>query len=120
MNNERKDFLLVCRNSPARMDAREAAWYLGFAAHDIPILVRAGLLKPLGHPPPTAIKYFAAATLTELRNDAQWLARASDAIVRHWQTKNARKTKARNGRIGPLRHNLTEPVLTSPNSPATR
>ena len=120
MNNERKDFLLVCGNPPARMDAQEAAWYLGFAAHDIPILIRTGLLKPLGHPPATAIKYFATATLTELRTDAQWLARASDAIVWHWQAKNARKTKAHNGRIALPGHNLAQSVLTNANSPAAR
>jgi hypothetical protein len=74
----------------------------------------------LGHPPSTAIKYFAAATLTELRSDAQWLARASDAIVRHWQMKNARKTKAHNGRIRPPSDNLAESTLTSSHSSATR
>ena len=120
MNNERKDFLLVCGAPPARMDAQEAAWYLGFAAHDIPILAHAGLLKPLGHPPATAIKYFATATLTELRSDPQWLARASDAIVRHWQAKNARKTKVHNGRIEPPGHNLPQSALTRANSPAAR
>jgi hypothetical protein len=55
MNAERKDFLSVIRVTPARLDARETAWYLGFAAHDIPVLVSAGLLKPLGHPPANAV-----------------------------------------------------------------
>ncbi len=120
MNNERKDFLLVCRTPPARMDAQETAWYLGFAVHDIPILVRAGLLKPLGHPPITAIKYFATTTLTVLRGDAQWLARATDTIVRHWQTRNARKTKAYNARIEPPGDYLSQSALTSAISPAAR
>ena len=57
MNNERKDFLSVIQVTPARWDPREAAWYLGFAAHDIHILVNAGLLKPLGHSPAKAAKY---------------------------------------------------------------
>jgi hypothetical protein len=95
MNTERKDFLSVMRLPPARLDVQETAWYLGFAAHDVPVLVAAGLLKPLGHPPPNGVKYFAAATLTQLRDDPQWLARASDAIVRHWQSKNAAKSKRR-------------------------
>jgi hypothetical protein len=120
MNNERKEFLLVCRTVPARMEAREAAWFLGFAAHDIPILVRAGLLKPLGRPPPNAIKYFARATLAELQTDPQWLARASDATVRHWQTKNARKTKPHNARMGTPGHNRAQSSLTSTNSPTAR
>jgi len=73
------------------MLAEEAACYLGFAVHDIPVLVSAGLLKPLGHPPASGTKFFATAKLQELRDDVNWLARASDAIVKHWQTKNAKQ-----------------------------
>jgi hypothetical protein len=93
VNIERKDFLSVFRTPPARVVAEEAAWYLGFAPHDIPVLVSAGLLKPLGHPPASGTKFFATATLQKLRDDLKWLSRASDAIVRHWQTKNARKQR---------------------------
>lgn len=74
MNAERKDFLSVMRLPPARLDVQETAWYLGFAAHDVPVLVAAGLLKPLGHPPPNGVKYFAVVTLAQLRDDPQWLA----------------------------------------------
>jgi hypothetical protein len=35
---------------PARLDATQAAWFLGFEPQEIPMLVAAGLLKPLGHP----------------------------------------------------------------------
>jgi hypothetical protein len=95
MNPERKEFLSVIQ-MPARVGVEEAAWLLGFAPHDIPVLVSAGLLKPLGHPPASGTKFFATATLLKLRDDINWLARASDAIVRHWQTRNAHR--ARNGR----------------------
>jgi hypothetical protein len=87
LNNERRE-LLNLRNLPARLEVEEAGWYLGFAPHAIPILIGAGLLKPLGHPPRNATKHFAAVTLAELRNDPQWLARASDALIRYWQRKN--------------------------------
>jgi hypothetical protein len=90
MNPERKEFLSVIRMPPARVAAEEAAWMLGCAPHDIPVLVSAGLLKPLGHPPASGTKYFATATLLKLRDDLNWLSRASDAIVKHWQAKNAR------------------------------
>jgi hypothetical protein len=96
VNSERKDFLSVIQVPPARMMMEEAAWYLGFAPHDIPVLVNAGLLKPLGKPPASGTKYFATAMLAKLRDDLNWLARASDAIVRHWQTKNGRKTLSPN------------------------
>jgi len=82
---------------PARAGTEEAAWILGFAPHDIPVLVSAGLLKPLGHPPSSGTKFFATATLQKLRDDLNWLTRASDAIVKHWQTQNVRKSKIQNG-----------------------
>jgi hypothetical protein len=91
MNPQRKDFLSVTGVIPARLDSQETAWFLGFAAHDIPVLVRAGLLKPLGHPPPNGVKYFASATLAGLREDTQWLSRATDTLVKYWKNKNAQK-----------------------------
>lgn len=91
MNPQREQFLNL-KASPARLSAEEAAWYLGFSPHEIPILIAKGLLKPLGRPPSNGPKYFATATLAELHRDAKWLARASDAIVEHWRFKNARKT----------------------------
>lgn len=60
-------------------------------ASGFPVLVSAGLLKPLGHPLPSGTKFFATATLEKLRGDINWLSRATDAIARHWQTKNSRK-----------------------------
>jgi hypothetical protein len=104
MNPERKEFLSVIRMPPARVAAEEAAWMLGYAPHDIPVLVSAGLLKPLGHPPASGTKYFATAALIRLRDDLNWLSRASDAIVQHWQKRNAAK-KASDGKFGP--HKLT-------------
>jgi hypothetical protein len=83
---------------PARLDAGQTAAYLGFKPHDIPILVAAGLLKPLGtNCPANAVKYFATVLLDEVRHDAHWLHRATDAVTRHWQGKNARKTKPQRG-----------------------
>ena len=93
--NERKEFLNTFQTLPARLQVEEAAWYLGFAPHDIPILVRYGLLKPLGQPPANGIKYFATATLLNLRDDINWLSRASNTVTRHWQTRNALKRQRR-------------------------
>jgi hypothetical protein len=89
MNPDRKDFLSL-KLAPARLNMDETAWLLGFAAHDIPILIHAGLLKPLGRPPRHGAKYFAAATIEQLRADLKWLAKASDTIVEHWRNKNGR------------------------------
>jgi hypothetical protein len=92
MNQDRREFLSVARALPGRLDSQETAWLLGFAVHDIPILVRAGLLKPLGHPPANCTKYFATDELVRLRSDARWLAKASDAILKHWKQKNENRT----------------------------
>jgi len=79
---------------PARLDATQAAWFLGFEPHEIPRLVTAGLLKPLGHPARNSTKFFAAETLEQFRRDEKWLARASDAIASYWRERNGRRQKA--------------------------
>ncbi len=88
MQQEKKDFLNLAI-PPARLNITETAWFLGFTEHDISVLISVGLLKPLGHPPPSGSKYFATTELQSLRNDTRWLAKASDAIVHHWKRKNA-------------------------------
>lgn len=90
MDAQREKFLNL-KTPPARLNTEEAAWYLGFATHDIPVLVSHGLLKPLGHPTDHTVKFFAFVTLFEHRNDPKWLARATDTMIDHWRGKNARK-----------------------------
>ncbi len=79
---------------PARLDATQTAWFLGFNPHEVPLLITAGLLKPLGHPARNSTKFFATEILEQLRRDEKWLARASDAISAYWRKRNARKQKA--------------------------
>src|ERR1019366_4949078 len=79
---------------PARLDATQTAWLLGFEPHEIPMLVAAGLLKPLGHPARNSTKFFASETLEQFRRDEKWLAPARDAIASYWRERNARKQKA--------------------------
>ena len=80
---------------PARLKVEEAAWYLGFGPHEITMLMAEGLLKPLGRPPTTGVKYFSAVALEELRRDQKWLARASDCVVLYWRLRNEKKTAHR-------------------------
>ena len=68
----------------------EATHIFRCAVHDVRILVSKGLLKPLGHSADNATKCFAYDTLQELKHDAKWLAKATDAINEHWKFKNAR------------------------------
>jgi hypothetical protein len=81
--------------APARLNATQTAWFLGFEPHEIPMLVAAGLLKPLGHPARNSTKFFATETLEQLRGDEKWLGRASDAIASYWRERNARRQNHR-------------------------
>jgi hypothetical protein len=91
MKEEQNQFLRLLGHLPARLTAEQAAWVINCQAHDIPPLVAAKLLKPLGNPPANGIKFFATADLLELVKDRNWLVRVSITIHQHWQRQNARK-----------------------------
>ena len=91
MKEEQYRFLSLLGQVPARLTAEQAAWVLNCQPHDVPILVAARLLKPLGNPPPNSVKYFAASELLEQVKDRTWLAKITNALNQHWQKKNAAK-----------------------------
>jgi len=91
MNDEKHRFLMLLKQPPARLTVEQTAHALGFQPNDIPILVRAKLLKPLGNPPSSGIKFFATAEILEHAKDRAWLAKATNAIHWHWRTKNGRR-----------------------------
>jgi hypothetical protein len=74
-----------------RMDAAEAALVIGCREHDIPVLIRAGLLKPLGNPPPNAVKYFAATVIHQLAADEKWLGKVTHALNHYWTEHNKKR-----------------------------
>lgn len=78
----------------ARLTASQAAAFLGFQEHDVPVLTTAKLLRPLGKPATNAVKYFAAVEVCERMGDTGWLHKASQTIYEHWKVKNSRKGKA--------------------------
>ena len=80
--------LLSLYRLPARLDAAHTAALLGFQPHDISVLVRLGLLRPLGRPAPNSVRYFAAVEIDRLREDRDWLDKATRAVGRKWQEKN--------------------------------
>ena len=91
MKEEQNHFLRVLGQLPARLTAQQVAWVLNCQAHDVPVLVAARLLKPLGNPPPNSVKFFAALEVLEQANDRGWLAKMTNALNQHWQRKNAAK-----------------------------
>lgn len=97
MNSQQEQFLNL-KTLPARVRVEEAALLLGFSVHELPILMANGLMKPLGHPPLTGVKFFSVVSLEELRRDEKWLAKASDCIVEYWRDRNEKKNAARGRR----------------------
>jgi hypothetical protein len=71
----------AARELPARLDVAQTAKLLGFAAHDIQILMGTGKLVPLGDPAPNAPKWFAAVLILRLAADEEWL--------RSWESQNS-------------------------------
>src|SRR5215831_19236204 len=83
--------ILNCTRLPARLNPGQTAAVLGCKEHDIPVLVNAKLLTPLGKPAPNAQKYFAAVTILSLAQDPAWLAKATNALFGHWKNQNCRR-----------------------------
>lgn len=91
MNDEQRQFYGILNEAPARLTPRQAAWLLNLQEHDIPVLVSANLLKPLGNPGQNCVKYFATISVRELAKDTAWLGKATNAVLKHWREKNARR-----------------------------
>ncbi len=98
MREEQHRFLSLLGQLPARLTVEQAAWVLNCQPHDVPVLVAAKLLKPLGNPPANGIKFFCAADLLEQIKDRSWLVKMSNAVNHHWHNQNAkRKGRSVNG-----------------------
>jgi hypothetical protein len=61
----------------------------------VPILVTAGQLKPLGNPPPGAVKFFLTAEIEQKKGDARWMNKATELIRLKVKDKNERAAKSR-------------------------
>jgi hypothetical protein len=96
--------LLNLRRLPAMLNAQQAAAILGVGEHDIPALIRAGLLEPLGNPPANAVKYFASIQILELAGEPAYLGKIRQTLYEYWQTKNSAKSQPRKSHNGGPRH----------------
>jgi hypothetical protein len=85
----------AARGLPARLDAAGTARLLGFAEHDIQILMGVGKLIALGDPAPNAPKWFAAIEIIRLAADRDWLNKATRDVAKYWRHKRERQAKAR-------------------------
>jgi len=91
------DFIFQARRLPARLDSGQTAALLGFAAHDMPVLVKARLLRPLGNPSPNSPKYFARIEIEQNAANRDWLDKATKAVTRYWHAKNQNKNEKGTG-----------------------
>lgn len=91
MKDEQHRLLALRGELPARLTAEQTAWVLNCQPHDVPILIGARLLKPLGNPAVNGTKYFASSDIVELTKDRSWLVKMTNALNQYWQRKNARK-----------------------------
>src|SRR5512137_1206303 len=86
--NDQDLFVFRCQRLPARLTVTQTALLLGFLSIEVPVLVRAGLLKYLGRPAPNAHKYFSAVEIESLARDRDWLDKATRVLGRHAREKN--------------------------------
>lgn len=94
MKEDQLQFLSLVGQLPARLTGEQTGWVLNCQPHDIPALIAARLLKPLGNPAPNGTKFFSAADVLELSKDRSWLVKVTTAINGHWQKQNAQKKKS--------------------------
>jgi hypothetical protein len=90
MDYDQKAFLALARY-PAVLTLLEACWLLGFALHQGRILVRKGMLTPLGKRRHRKSMLFAAPYILELTQDREWLSEAKDTLSAYWEKCNAAK-----------------------------
>jgi hypothetical protein len=83
MKDDQYRFLALLGQLPARLTAEQAAWVLNCQSHDIPALISARLLKPLGNPAQNGVKFFAPDDILEAAKDWAWLVKATKTISQH-------------------------------------
>ena len=111
MKDEQHQFLRLLGQLPARLTAEQAAWVLNCQPHDVPALVAAKLLKPLGNPAANSIKFFCTADVLEACQDRNWLVRVSTTIYQHWHRKNTgNKDRSLNASTNGLASELNLPT----------
>src|ERR1035441_4273196 len=85
MKDDQHRFLSLLGQLPARLTAEQAGWVLNCQPHDIPALISARLLKPLGNPAQNSTKFFARGDFLEITKARVWLFKVSNPICQHWK-----------------------------------
>ena len=100
--------LLNLRRLPAMLNTPQIAVLLGLAEHDIPLLIAAVLLKPLGNPPSNAVKYFGTVEVLEMAGESAILNKIRSTVYQYWRGKNAGNAKPHRSRNGRTRQGVAK------------
>jgi hypothetical protein len=76
---------------PACLCAEDAARFMGWPPYFLPLLARAGHLKPLGRPVQNSRKWYATTELERLGRDPEWLDKAIRIVDRMVREANGKQ-----------------------------
>ena len=79
------------RSLPACLDAEAAARFFGWPAYFMPLLARAGHLKPLGKPLQNARKWFETVEIERMSCDPDWLDKVIRIVEKQIQEMNRKQ-----------------------------
>ena len=86
--------IVSCPRLPGRIGEGDTGALLGFNDYELKLVVRHGLLDPLGKPAPNSRKFFCAAEVVALAADREWLDKATRVISKAVREKNSRSQDA--------------------------
>jgi len=79
------------RTWPACVGIEQVSVMFGWPEYFLPVLVRAGHLRPLGKPSQNSRKWFARVELERLARDRDWLDKAIRIVEKHVEQMNGRQ-----------------------------
>jgi len=84
-------FIAHDRRWPACVGVEEASKIFGWPLYFLPLLIRAGHIKPLGKPAQNGRKWFASVELERLSQDKDWLDKAIRIVEKHVHDANLKQ-----------------------------
>lgn len=88
--------ILNVRRLPARLSREETAFLLRVEPQDIPILIGAKIIRPLGDPAKNRVKWFATISVLRLMEDEKALCRLTQTLHEFWDEKNSKRAGLEN------------------------
>jgi hypothetical protein len=90
-NQSDKHQVLNLLRLPGLVDPLTTSYLLGVPEHAVRILVRHGVLKPLGRRDGAFRQYFSSALLVQMVNDPRAMDKVATVLQTHWREAEAKK-----------------------------